>query len=63
MAKVVGTKGGLVEIYGLEREKDDYKFGLETGSVYVAVDTGEIYLFQETFDADGVSTGGIWRPF
>ena len=61
MAKVVGTgKSGQVEIYGLDSEKDNYKFGIETGSVFISVDTGNIYMYNEEFDSDGNSLGGRW---
>lgn len=64
MAKVVGTgKSGQVEIYGLDSEKDSYKTGIDTGSVFIAVDSGNIYMYYEEFDADGKPMQGRWYPW
>lgn len=65
MAKVVGGKNGIVEIYGMSTEVNDpkYKFGIESGSVFVCIDNGDIYMYEEKFDADGKSIGGVWHQW
>lgn len=65
MAKVVGKGGGIVEIYGMSTEVNDpkYNFGIESGSVFVCIDTGDILMYEEKFDADGKSIGGVWHPW
>lgn len=57
-----GGKRGIVEIYGKESLVDTVNTeGIETGSTYVSVDTGNIYMYEEKFDDKGNSIGGEWH--
>ena len=46
-----------------DSEKDNYKTGIDTGSVFIAVDSGNIYMYYEEFDADGKPMQGRWYPW
>lgn len=57
-----GGKRGIVEIYGKESlVKTVNTEGIETGSTYVCVDSGNIYMYEEKFDDKGNSIGGEWH--
>ena len=57
-----GGKRGIVEIYGKESLVNSVNTeGIETGSTYVAVDSGNIYVYEELFDDKGNSIGGKWH--
>lgn len=56
-----GGKRGIVEIYGKESLVNSVNTeGIETGSTYVCVDSGNIYIYEEEFDNQGNSIGGKW---
>lgn len=57
-----GGKRGIVEIYGKESLVDTVNTeGIETGSTYVAVDTGTIFILEELFDDKGKTIGYKWH--
>ena len=57
-----GGKRGIVEIYGKEFLVDTVNTeGMETGSTYVAVDTGAIFMLEELFDDKGKTIGYEWH--
>ena len=43
---IVKEKYGLVKYYGLDSARATLNAGLETGSKYIATDTGLTYIFQ-----------------
>ena len=57
-----GGKRGIVDIYGKESLVDTVNTeGMETGSTYVAVDTGAIFMLEELFDDKGKTIGYEWH--
>jgi hypothetical protein len=57
-----GGKRGIVEIYGKESLVDTVNTeGIETGSTYVSVDTGAIFMLEELFDDKGKTIGYKWH--
>lgn len=57
-----GGKRGIVEIYGKESLVNSVNTeGMETGSTYVCVDTGAIFMLEELFDDKGKTIGYEWH--
>ena len=59
---IVKEKYGLVKYYGLDSARATLNAGLETGSKYIATDTGLTYIFQAYYKSKTNKTivGGEW---
>ena len=59
---IIKEKYGLVKYYGLDSARATLNAGLETGSKYIATDTGLTYIFQAYYKSKTNKTivGGEW---
>ena len=56
------AKYGIVTIYGEEINVIEApKKGIATGSMYICVDSGTLYMFIQQFDAENKEIDGIWK--
>ena len=56
------AKYGVVTIYGEEINVIEAPTkGIATGSMYICVDSGTLYMFIQQFDAENKEIDGIWK--
>ena len=56
------AKYGIVTIYGEEINVIEAPTkGIATGSMYICVDSGILYMFIQQFDAENKEIDGIWK--
>ena len=56
------AKYGVVTIYGEEINVIEAPTkGISTGSMYICVDSGTLYMFIQQFDAENKEIDGIWQ--